>query len=146
MKVYCIDTDKIIETIREEVSRVAALAYTEEKVSMYDVINITSKDYNVIDGLIADAKNKLVSRFSDVAVMHDDTIVFYIPETRTHPMCVIAPALDRYIALDVCAAWFLQREKMKVEEYTARAAEALSVAERLVYEKLPPVAPTHIEN
>lgn len=146
MKRYVIDTDKVLETVLEEVSRVAASAYAEEGVSLYDTTNITSKDFNVIQGLIDDAKNALLVRFSGIAYSHGDGICFDIPEERTHSMCVIAPVLDRFIAMNVCSAWMIQKYTAKAEEYGARSTDALEKAERLIYEKLPPIPPTHIEN
>lgn len=146
MKRYCIDTECILPSIMEEVSRVASSAYDENGNSFYDSIAITSRDLNTINGLIEDAVATLLARFSSIAYTDGGTIFFDIPEKRTHNMSIISPVLDRYVAMYVCSAWFQQKHKERAEEYATRATDAIDKAEKLLLEKLPPIVPEHIDN
>lgn len=146
MKKYKIDTDAVLEVVREEVSRVAAAAYTEEGTSMYDAIIITSKDFNVLEHLIEDSVSALLTRFSGIATKDKYTIYFDLPDSRSHGMDVIAPEIDRFLAMNTCAAWLLQKYKSEAESYGVRAKDALGKAEQLMYEILPPVVPEHKED
>lgn len=146
MKIYGIDREKIFESVKQEVSRVAASAYADDGTSLYDAIVITSRDADTIAGLIDDAETALVVRMSDIASVQDDQFGFNVPDQRTHDIKTIGAVIDRFIEMNVCSAWMIQKYRLKAEEYGARSTDALNKIERLLYEKLPPEPPTHINN
>lgn len=146
MKSHYINRKKLLPSIEREVSRVAASAFAEDGTPLYDSIVIMSRDTDTINEMIDDAKSALVTKLSDIASMTSDLIEFDVPEERTHDIMVIGKVIDRFIVMNVCSAWMIQKYRDKAEEYGARSTDALNKVERLLYEKLPPVPPTHIDN
>lgn len=146
MKSHYINKKKILPLIEKEIARVAAAAFSEDGVPLYDGIINTSRDTDTLKEMIDDAKTALVTRFSDVATMTSDLLEFDIPEERTHDIMTIGNVIDRFVVMNVCSAWMLQKYVPKAEEYGARSTDAINKIERLLYEKLPPIPPTHINN
>lgn len=146
MKSYYINKKKIFPLIEKEVSRVAASAFAEDGTPLYDAIVITSRDTDTIYEMIDDAATAMLTRLSDIATYSSGLFEFDIPEERTHDIMTIGKVVDRFIVMNVCSAWMIQKHTAKAEEYGARSTDAITKVERLLYEKLPPVPPTHIDN
>lgn len=146
MKSYYINKNKITPLIEKEVSRVAASAFAEDGTPLYDGIVITSRDVDTIREMIEDAATAMLTRFSDIATYSSGLFEFDIPEERTHDIMTIGKVIERFIVMNVVSAWMIQKHTAKAEEYGARATDALNKIEKLLYEKLPPVPPTHIDN
>ena len=146
MKSYYINKNKITPLIEKEVSRVAASAFAEDGTPLYDGIVITSRDTDTIKEMIEDAATAMLTRFSDIATYSSCLFEFDIPEERTHDIMAIGKVIERFIVMNVVSAWMIQKHTAKAEEYGARATDALNKIEKLLYEKLPPVPPTHIDN
>lgn len=146
MKSYYINKNKITPLIEKEVSRVAASAFAEDGTPLYDGIVITSRDVDTIKEMIEDAATAMLTRFSDIATYSSGLFEFDIPEERTHDIMTIGKVIERFIVMNVVSAWMIQKHTAKAEEYGARATDALNKIEKLLYEKLPPVPPTHIDN
>lgn len=146
MKSYYINKNKITPLIEKEVSRVAASAFAEDGTPLYDAIVITSRDADTIKEMIEDAATAMLTRFSDIATYSSGLFEFDIPEERTHDIMTIGKVIERFIVMNVVSAWMIQKHTAKAEEYGARATDALNKIEKLLYEKLPPVPPTHIDN
>lgn len=146
MKSYYINKEELVPLIKKEIARVAASAYAEDGTPLYDAIVATSRDAETIDEMIEDAATALLTRLSDVASYYSGYFEFDIPEERTHDIMTIGKVIDRFIVMNVCSAWMIQKHKPKAEEYGARSTDAANKIERLLYEKLPPVPPTHINN
>jgi hypothetical protein len=146
MKSYYINKKKIFPLIEKEVSRVAASAFAEDGTPLYDAIVITSRDTDTIYEMIDDAATAMLTRLSDIATYSSGLFEFDIPEERTHDIMTIGKVIDRFIVMNVCSAWMIQKYTAKAEEYGARSTDAITKVERLLHEKLPPIPPTHIDN
>lgn len=146
MKSYYINKNKILPLIEREVSRIAASAFAEDGTPLYDAIVITSRDDSTIKDMIDDAATAMLTRLSDIATYFSGQFEFDIPEERTHDIMTIGKMIDRFIVMNVCSAWMIQRHKIKAEDYGARSTDALEKVERLLREKLPPIPPTHENN
>jgi hypothetical protein len=146
MKSYYINKKKIFPLIEKEVSRVAASAFAEDGTPLYDAIVITSRDTDTIYEMIDDAATAMLTRLSDIATYSSGLFEFDIPEERTHDIMTIGKVIDRFIVMNVCSAWMIQKHTAKAEEYGVRSTDAITKVERLLHEKLPPVPPTHIDN
>lgn len=142
MKSYYINKNKIYPLIEREISRVAAAAFSDNATPLYDAIKITSRDEVVIKELMDDAMSAMLTRLSDIATLSSGLFEFDIPEERTHDISTIGAAIDRFIVMNVCSAWMLQKYPARAEEYGARSTDALNKIERLLHEKLPPIPPT----
>jgi hypothetical protein len=143
MKSYYVNKNKMLPLIEREVSRVAASAYSEEGVPLYDAIRITSRDEDTLKDMIDDAMTAMLTKLSDITTLSSGFFEFDIPEERTHDIMTIGKAIDRFIVMNVCAAWMLQKYSAKAEEYGARSTDAINKVERLLQEKLPPIPPKH---
>lgn len=143
MKTYYINKKKILPVIEREISRVAAAAFSEDGTPLFDAIKLTSRDEAVVSEMIDDAATAMLTRLSDIATYTSGLFEFDIPEERTHDIMTIGKVIDRFIVMNVCSAWMIQKHIAKAEEYGARSTDALNKVERLLHEKLPPVEPTH---
>ena len=146
MKSYYVNTNKVLPLIEREISRVAASAFAEDGSPLYDAIIPYSRDVDVLKELIEDALTAMLTRLSDIATLSSNLLEFDIPEERTHDINTIGKAIDRYVVMNVCSAWMIQKYAVKAEEFGARSTDAIEKVERLLREKLPPVAPAHKEN
>ena len=146
MKEYYINKNRLLSAIDREISRVAAAAYGDDGTPLYDAIKMTSRDEVVIKEMIDDAASALLTRLSDITTYDSGYFVFDIPEERTHNIDTIGSVIDRFVVMNVCSAWMLQKYPIKAEAYGARSTDALNKVERLLHEKLPPVVPTHNNN
>ena len=142
MKTYYINKKKILPVIEREISRVAASAFGEDGTPLFDAIKLTSRDEDVVSEMIDDAATAMLTRLSDIATYTSGLFEFDIPEERTHDITTIGKVVDRFIVMNVCSAWMIQKHPTKAEEYGARSTDALNKVEKLLHEKLPPVAPT----
>lgn len=146
MKSYYVNTKKVLPLIEREISRVAASAFAEDGTPLYDAIVSYSRDEAVLKEMIDDALTAMLTRLSDIATLSSGLFEFDIPEERTHDINTIGKAIDRYVVMNVCSAWMLQKYQSKAEEFGARSTDAMNKVDRLLREKLPPVVPTHKEN
>lgn len=146
MKSYYINKNKILPQIEKEVSRVAASAFAEDGTPLYDAIVIKSRDTDTVKDMIEDAATAMLTRLADIATYSSGLFEFDIPEERTHDVTTIGKVVDKFIVMNVCSAWMIQKYPLKAEEYGARSTDALNKVERLLQEKLPPVPPTHKDN
>ena len=146
MKSYYINKNKILPQIEKEVSRVAASAFAEDGAPLYDAIVIKSRDTDTVKDMIEDAATAMLTRLADIATYSSGLFEFDIPEERTHDVTTIGKVVDKFIVMNVCSAWMIQKYPLKAEEYGARSTDALNKVERLLLEKLPPVPPTHKDN
>ena len=146
MKSYYVNTKKILPLIEREISRVAVSAYSDNGTPLYDAIIPYSRDEVVLKEMIEDALSAMLTRLSDVATLSSGLFEFDIPEERTHDINTIGKVIDRFVVMNVCSAWMLQKYPVKAEEFGARSTDALDKVDRLLREKLPPIVPTHNEN
>ena len=143
MKSYYINKNKMLPLIEKEVSRVAASAFAEDGTPLYDAIVIKSRDVDTVKDMIEDAATAMLTRLADIATYSSGLFEFDIPEERTHDITTIGKVVDKFIVMNVCSAWMIQKYPIKAEEYGARSTDALNKVERLLLEKLPPIPPTH---
>lgn len=146
MKSYYINKNKILPLIEKEVSRVAASAFAEDGTPLYDAIVIRSRDTDTVKDMIDDAATAMLTRLADIATYSSGLFEFDIPEERTHDITTIGKVVDKFIVMNACSTWMIQKYPLKAEEYGARSTDALNKVERLLLEKLPPVPPTHKDN
>lgn len=146
MKSYYINKKKIFPLIEREVSRVASSAYAEDGTPLYDAIVIKSRDKDTVNEMIDDAATAMLTRLSDIATYSSGLFEFDVPEQRTHDINTIGKVVERFVVMNVCSAWMIQKYTQKAEEFGARSTDALNKVERLLHEKLPPVPPTHVSH
>ncbi len=127
---HTIDTSDIAALITEEVSRVAAAAYSEDGTSLYDSINILSRDAATVSRLIWDSVDAIVHRTSDICTLIPSPLAlsFYAPDMDPSKESAVKDEIDRAISLGACAAWFKEKAPARAEEYLTRANTALDVA------------------
>lgn len=135
---YSITHNALIELVKEEVSRVADLAYTEQGVSLYDAIAIFDRDAATINRMISDAVSVVYERFRDFMISPSsttNTVVFnfYLPDMETSQEAVAKSELTRFLSLQVAALWFQERHTSEFEKYVTRANSALDKAERSLF-------------
>lgn len=135
---YVIDRKKLFPLIDEEVSRIANETYADDGTSLYDNIIILSTDKPKIEQLEGDVINDFIKRTFDICTLLPQTetenaeLVFNVPGFDVTMEDVVVQEITRYIVLGTCAAWFRSRCTGRVEEYTARAQEAMGKAVTLL--------------
>ena len=130
MKTYYVNTKKILPQIEREISRVAASAYSDNGTPLYDAIIPYSRDEVVLKEMIEDALSAMLTRLSDIATMTSGLFEFDIPEERTHDITTIGKAIDRFVVMNVCSPWMIQKHPIKAEEFGARSTDALEKVEK----------------
>lgn len=141
---YLINSTELYDKIDEEISRVAAAAYSENGDSLYDSIVLHSNDKGEIERLQGDAVNSLVKRNYDIITIVPRNaqglpgLQFNVPDIDTSTEEIIREEIGRYIVLNVCAAWFQARAKDKVEEFAARGQVALDKASVMLHTRKAP--------
>lgn len=136
---YSITHDSLLELVKEEVSRVADLAYGEDGTPLYDAIAIYDRDESSIKKMIADASSVVYERFRDYitsptsATSSSEVFNFYLPDMETSQKAVAENELGRFLSLFIVSLWFQERYVSAYEKYSARATEALDKAERALF-------------
>lgn len=136
---YTINLSALYDLIDEEVSRVAAYEHSDNGDSLYDGIVLHSNDADEIRRLQNDAINTIVKRNYDVVTISpsdsqgNPVLVFSVPDMDTSLESTVKAELDRFIVLNVCAAWFQSRIIAKVEEFANRGQVALDKASTMLH-------------
>lgn len=137
---YTINYTALWPLIDEEVSRVADNSYTEQGVSQYDLIHLTSRDRDTVQRLIDDAVSKIVAREGDIckyapqAIINgnDTTVVarllFYVPDMDTSSEGEVTKELTRYIVFYVTASHLGEKRPERAQQYITLAQSALDKA------------------
>lgn len=120
----------IRDLVEKEVSKVAAMSYSDSGDSLYDGIKIYTSDQTTIDGFMDDAWTMLRVRLRDIIDWGESGGTDYemhliVPTFDDTEDSSFANWLYRYFQLSVCAQWFQSRLPSRVEEYATRAAAAL---------------------
>lgn len=141
---YLISSADIYDLVDEEVSRVAANAYSDTGASLYDNVVLHSKDRGEVKRLQDDAINTIVKRNYDVITIvprNEDGLPglqFNVPDIDESTEDIIQEELTRFVVLNVCAAWFQSRAKDKVEEFANRGQAALDKASSMIHTRKAP--------
>lgn len=141
---YLIDSSSIYPLIDEEISRVAAMEYSDNGDALYDAIVLHSNDKDEIKRLQGDAINTLVKRNYDIITIVPNNaqglpgLQFNVPDLDASTEGIIRDEITRYIVLNVCAAWFQARAKGKVEEFANRGQVALDKASVMLHTRKAP--------
>lgn len=132
---YIIDKSALLEKVKEEVSKVADDAYTDDGVSLYDAIIITEKDVDQVNRYLDDAIDLLVRRAFDITkyapLVDADThavtprLLFYVPDFDTTMEDSVKDELDKYLTLSACIALFQSRRAAVLPEFQTRAQAAM---------------------
>lgn len=132
---YSITHESLIELVKEEVSRIADLAYAENGISLYDAIAIFDRDEDTIKRMIADASSVIAARFRDYlttssAQSNTESFNFYLPDIDPTQVAIAKTDLTRFLSLHVVSLWLQERYVSEYEKYSNRATLALDMAER----------------
>lgn len=135
---YEIDTEKLYARIEKEISRVAASSYSDDGVSLYDSIKVTSRDGDIIKEYCQGAVNAISVAFAEYATKGAENITLDFPDFDISLKSSVQEELDRYIVYRACSDWFRDKSVKDVAPYTERAAESLSKANLLLKSRKPP--------
>lgn len=122
---YVIDMQHIRPLIKEEVSRIAASAFTEDGTPLYDHIDIIDQDDATIYRHITDAVAQAVARLQDIATYEGRLVHFNVPDMDITKTPLVISEMDRYIAMNVVSGWCQDHYLSKMEEYALRSQAAL---------------------
>lgn len=135
---YNFTVTELVESIKKEVSRFAASAYSDDGSSLYDAYRILSRDEETLEGHISDAVDAICVRLFDVALKSGDGIVFNVPDYDSSMSTSINDQLDRFIVMRSCAMWLEEKGAPEYERYEKRAASALDNAHILIKSRKAP--------
>lgn len=142
--IYLINFAAIYDLVDEEISRVAANEFADDGTPLFDSIVLHSRDRSTIKRLHDDAINTIVKRNYDVITILPSNrdglpgLQFNVPDLDTSTEGMIGEELTRFVTLNVCAAWFQSRAKVKVEEYANRGQVALDKASAMLHTRKTP--------
>lgn len=106
----------ILTAAKAEISRLAASAYSEDGVSLYDHIRVTSRDESTLNAFIVNGEAELLARLKGRQIS-DFKDAISTTEVGT--------LKNEYLQNYVCAEWFRRKYVAKYEEYAAKAKAAL---------------------
>lgn len=135
---YNFTVTELVESIKKEVSRFAASAYSDDGSSLYDAYRILSRDEETLEGHISDAVDAICVRLFDVALKNGDGIVFNVPDYDSSMSTSINDQLDRFIVMRSCAMWLEEKGAPEYERYEKRAVSALDNAHILIKSRKAP--------
>lgn len=146
---YVIDKPALLERVKEEVSRVADEAYTDDGTALYDSVIVTQKDEDQIDRFIDDAVDALVRRAFDITkyapLVDSETLAvtprlkFYVPDFDETMEDAVRSELEKYIVLYACSSLFQSRRAGVLPEFQARTQAAMDNAVILLKSRKSPV-------
>ena len=128
---YLINRATLTSDVIDEVTRVAARAYSQQGESLYDGIIITSGSIPQVEKLEDEAISSLVRRTSSICSQANGnplSITFDIPDFPTTSQATATTTLNRFLTLAVCAEWFKARYATEYESYLKKAADTLDKA------------------
>lgn len=127
---YTVNNTELTNLVTEEVSRVAASAFSDDGASLYDSIAIHSRDADTVSRLIRDAVDAIVKRTADICtyVPSPEALSLYAPDMDASKEPQVTAELTRAISLSAVAGWLRDRKPDRAAEYTDRANAALNIA------------------
>lgn len=127
---YTVDNTTLTNLITEEISRIAAAAYSDDGTPLYDSVAIHSRDAETVSRMIRDAIDSLARRTSDICTVIPSPykLSFYAPDMDSTKETMVSNELTRAITLRACVLWLSEKLPSRAEEYSARADNALQNA------------------
>lgn len=127
---YTINNTNLTNLITEEVSRVAAAAYSDDGASLYDFVAIHSRDADTISRMIRDGVDAIATRARDICTIIPSPLALslYAPDMDASKEGIVSDELTRSISLSAVAAWLSERLPARAKEYSDRANNALNIA------------------
>lgn len=135
---YTINESELLESVKEEVAKVAASAYAGDGTPLYESINIFSSEEGVVSNLIMDGVDEIVNRMCDVCLLGSTGIEFDVPDINSSLAGKAWNALDRYIVLQTCSSWFHRKYPQVAESYHADAMAEMTKAVRVLLTRVKP--------
>lgn len=115
----------IEELVIEELSHIADQAYGDNGTSLYDNVNVTSKDAGLTARFINDAIDTLIGRNADIAAKTADGVAFDVPDIPDFGSSPLQAEVERFVMLYASAGFLAQRRPALVPDYTTRIQTAL---------------------
>ena len=126
---YTINNTTLTNLVTEEVSRVAAAAYSERG-DLYDAVVIHSRDADSVSRMIKDAIDSIVKRTSDICTYIPATpaLSLYAPDMDSTKETMVSDEVTRAIALRATGLWLSEKLPARSEEFITRSDLALQNA------------------
>ena len=127
---YTVNNTTLTALVTEEVSRVAAAAYSDDGTSLYDSVSIKSRDADTVSRMIRDGVDAVAARSADICTVIPSPLALslYAPDMDSTKENMTKDELDRAISLWAVSTWLKEKLPDRSEEYLARANEALEKA------------------
>lgn len=126
---YAIDNNNILELIKQEVSKLAAAAVSNDGTILYDGVNIFRSDVPLVERLVEDAVRNIETRLIDVCVYDEGKLSFNLPDLPEKNAQSAQDEITRYLIMFPVAMWCQDKLVEKANLYNTRAAASM---ERLV--------------
>lgn len=129
----------VFPEIEEEISRVAAQAYTPDGVSLYDNIVLKVRDRDTVIRYAGDAVNTIAAQTEHLSRRAaDDSIEIVNPDIDPEQEKHAVRELKRFVVLNTVSAWLQDRFAERAPEYAARGQAALTRAITILHQRKPP--------
>lgn len=127
---YSVNSTTITNLVEEEVSRVAAAAYSDDGGSLYDSVVIHSNDADTVSRMIRDGVDAVVRRAADICTVIPSPLALslYAPDMDSSKEDAVEDELTRAISLGAVSTWLKEKLPARSEEYAVRANAALDAA------------------
>lgn len=118
-----ITSSEILDLAKGEIARVAASAYTEDGISMYDAIRPVSRDSALLQSYYDGALAYMNARLKGRAVSGEQVMLPFADSIASETD--ITPLVNNFMVSYICAEWFRRKYPVKNEEYAAKATASL---------------------
>lgn len=146
---YPIIRSTLVDAVDALVAREAALSRSGTGASQYDEVRLTSRDGDVLAGMLSRAVRAVLSRFSDVATLERgpvegldeippggvDYIDFLLPDMDPATEPAAKEALDGFMVNSTVSWWLEGRGQRSAERYAALAKLDMETAVRTMRQR-----------
>lgn len=142
-----INRKDVTTSVEEEISRVAARAYAEDSSSLYDGLRYISRDSSVMNALIDEALNVMLSairRFTDTQAYATGTTIsieLAMSERRERAKADVIPSLIiSTLTKIILSKYFSEKQQEKLAaHFDSLAAADMQTLQKNLFEKAAPV-------
>ena len=137
---YTINNTTLTNLVNEEISRIAASAYSDDGNSLYDSVVTYSRDADAVSRALKDALDAVIGRTVDICTYIPGTpaLSLYAPDMDSSKEGAVSDEVTRAISLGAVSILLKEKLPARSEEYADRSKSALDIAVELLKTRTAP--------
>ena len=135
---YTYDRAGIKSKVDQTVAIEAGKQRSADGAPLFDMLNIYSRDEDVVEAYIDDAMDQVVQRFADVCTVSGTAYTITTADTVASFGSLISAEISRYLTLYAVYAWLIQRYPNIATAFGEKADASMARLVTLVYQRSMP--------